>query len=582
MNTIKIAEDFIINGKKVKLLSGAVHYFRIVPEYWEDSLLDLKDMGLNCVETYVPWNFHEMKKGEFDFSGIKDLESFIRLVKKHDLYLILRPSPYICSEWDFGGLPAWLLKEDIRLRTDDKVYLDYVDDYYKVLIPKLSKYQWTKGGPVILFQLENEYGSYRNNKSYLKKLHAMLKKYGVEVPIFTSDGCWQEALEAGNLLEEGVFPTGNFGSEVEKNVEELKKFNKKHGIKSPIMSMEFWDGWFSSWGRDLIRRDPEDLARDVQKMIELGSFNLYMFHGGTNFGFFSGCNAEDDEDIPQITSYDYDAILTEEGRKTEKYRLLRKIIRGKEDKLLDRRTYVKYGDLKLKRKASLFNNLDTIATKKSSRDTMSFEELDHYYGYVLYKHHFKSQEKNLRMRLVGARDRANIYLNDRFISSKYKKDLAKEFIVGVEETDNDLKILVENMGRVNYGHKLEATSQKKGINQGVMVDLHFVEGWDHYLIDFDRYKNINWDGKEDEGPGFYEYILDTDDPKDSFIDLSSFGKGIVLVNGFNLGRFYNVGPSLSLYLPGALLKKGENQIIVFETEGKYSEVLGFSEKPIYK
>lgn len=463
MNEIKITEDFIINGEKVKLISGAVHYFRIVPEYWTDTLKDLIDMGCNCVETYIPRNLHEPFHNKFDFSYIKDLEKFIKLVDDLGLYLIIRPSPYICAEWEFGGLPAWLLKENnIRLRTDNEKYLSYVDNYYSVLIPKIAKYQWTKSGPIILVQLENEYGSYRENKNYLKKLHNMLLKYGIEVPIFTSDGTWPEALEAGSYTENGVFPLANFGSDPKTNIKELEKFKYKYGIKSPIMCMEFWDGWFNKWGQEIIRRDPIDLASDAKEMLDLGSINFYMFQGGSNFGFMNGCSARGEKDFPQITSYDYDAILTEAGQKTEKYHLLREIITKKSDILPNRRNLIQYDDIKLNRKVSLFSTLDTISKKIENTNTLSFENLDHYYGYVIYEHKFSTSNDELRMRIIDARDRAKIYLNDDYVKTQYQDEIGEEIILSAKKgEENNLKILVENMGRVNYGYKLEAYSQKK-------------------------------------------------------------------------------------------------------------------------
>lgn len=584
MNSIKITNDFIINGEKIKIISGAVHYFRIVPEYWYDTLKDLIDMGCNCVETYVPWNLHEPFHNEFDFSYLKDLEKFIQLTSDLGLFLIIRPSPYICAEWEFGGLPAWLLKENgIKLRTDDEKYLSYVDNYYSVLIPKIAKYQWTEGGPVILVQLENEYGSYRQNKNYLRKLHQMLVKYGIKVPIFTSDGSWHEALEAGSFTEEGVFPLANFGSNPEENIKELEHFKKQNELKTPIMCMEFWDGWFNKWGQEIIKRDPYDLASEAKEMLKLGSINFYMFQGGTNFGFMNGCSARGEIDYPQITSYDYDAILTESGQKTEKYHLLREIITKNSNVLSNRRTIKKYPSIKLNRKVSLFSTLSSISKKIESLNTLSFEELDHYYGYVLYEHKFFTSNENLRMRIVDARDRANIYLNDKFVKTQYQGEVGEEINLNPDKSnENNLKILIENMGRVNYGYKLEANTQKKGIKRGVMLDIHFTDMWNHYCLDFDKISDINWNGEYKEGPSFYEYILETENPAETYINLEGFGKGVVLVNGFNLGRFYNIGPSLSLYLPGSILNKGKNQIVIFETEFIYKDKLNFSNSPLYK
>ena len=330
MGSIEVNKEFFINGNKVKIISGAVHYFRIVPEYWRYTLLDLKAMGCNTVETYVPWNLHEPYQGKYDFSGIKDIETFLKLAEELELFVILRASPYICAEWEMGGLPAWLLKYPrIRLRTNDKQYLKCLDQYFSILLPKLSKYQITQNGPIILAQLENEYGSYGEDKEYLLAVYQMMRKYGIEVPLFTADGTWHEALNAGSLLEKKVFPTGNFGSQAKENITVLKKFMESHQITAPLMCMEFWDGWFNRWNQEIIKRDPQEFVNSAQEMLSLGSVNFYMFQGGTNFGWMNGCSARKEHDLPQITSYDYDAILTEYGAKTEKYHLLREVITGK-------------------------------------------------------------------------------------------------------------------------------------------------------------------------------------------------------------------------------------------------------------
>ena len=585
MDRIQIKEDFIIDGQKTKIISGAVHYFRIVPEYWEDTLLDLKDMGCNAVETYVPWNLHEPYKGKFDFDGQKDVCAFLELAKKLGLYVIVRPSPYICSEWELGGLPAWLLKDsDIRLRTNDSVYMKHLEEYYAVLLPMIAKYQINREGTIILAQLENEYGSYNQDKDYLKALLKIMREYGIEVPIFTADGTWEEALEAGSLFGEGVFPTGNFGSNAKENIAVLKEFMKKHQIVAPIMCMEFWDGWFNRWNMEIVKRDPKELVQSAKEMIDLGSINFYMFHGGTNFGWMNGCSARKEHDLPQITSYDYDAILTEYGAKTEKYHLLRKMITGKQDILPDRRKTASYGRVSLNRSVSLFNTLSSLSSVIESPWPESFEKLDYYYGYVLYEHDFESYKDDVTMRIIDARDRAQIYLDKEYVATQYQEEIGDPVTLHTKkDCKHSLGILLENMGRVNYGSKLQADTQRKGIRNGVMLDIHFTKNWKQYCIDFTKVNQIEWDNANIGGPTFNEYVFDIQDtPKETFIDLSAFGKGIVIVNGFNLGRFYNSGPTLSLYIPGPLLKKGNNQIVIFETEGIVSDSINLVDKPIFK
>ena len=250
MTTFAIQDDFMLNGQPVKLISGALHYFRIVPEYWQDRLEKLKNMGCNCVETYIPWNYHEPKKGQFDFSGRKDVARFVRLAQALGLWVILRPTPYICAEWEFGGLPAWLLADDsMRVRSTYQPYLDAVDAYYAELFKVIRPLFFTHGGPVLMCQIENEYGSFGNDKQYLKAIKRLMEKHGCDVPMFTSDGGWREVLDAGTLLNEGVLPTANFGSRTDEQIGALRQFMDDNDIHGPLMCMEFWIGWFNNWDR---------------------------------------------------------------------------------------------------------------------------------------------------------------------------------------------------------------------------------------------------------------------------------------------------------------------------------------------
>lgn len=311
MEKFEIREDFYLDGRKVKIISGGMHYFRVVPEYWRDRLEKLKALGCNTVETYIPWNLHEKEKGQFEFSGILDITRYVKTAQELGLMVILRPSPYICAEWEFGGLPYWLLKEDgMRLRCMYEPYLKHVREYYQELFKVIAPLQFTQGGPVIMMQVENEYGSFGNDKEYLRAIKRLMEENGAQVPLFTSDGAWDAALEAGSLIEDGVLATANFGSRSGENLDVLEAFFRRNGRRWPLMCMEFWDGWFNRWKEKIITRDPADLAMEVAELLKRASINLYMFQGGTNFGFYNGCSARGYTDLPQITSYNYDAILT--------------------------------------------------------------------------------------------------------------------------------------------------------------------------------------------------------------------------------------------------------------------------------
>ena len=257
MKRFEIGSSFYLDGQEFKILSGAIHYFRIQPEDWYHSLYNLKALGFNTVETYVPWNMHEPKKGQFDFQGILDIEKFLNIAQDLGLYAIVRPSPFICAEWEFGGMPAWLLTEDMRIRSSDASYLQAVADYYDELLPRLVPRLLDKGGNILMMQVENEYGSYGEDKDYLRAIRQMMLDRGVDCPLFTSDGPWRATLRAGTLIEEDLFVTGNFGSKAGYNFAQMQEFFDEHGKKWPLMCMEFWDGWFNRWKEPIIKRDPE-------------------------------------------------------------------------------------------------------------------------------------------------------------------------------------------------------------------------------------------------------------------------------------------------------------------------------------
>ena len=499
MNTFEIKEDFYLNNEKIKIISGSIHYFRVVPEYWQDRLEKLKLMGCNTVETYVPWNFHETHEGKIDFtSKRKDLVHFIKLAEKLGLLVILRPTPYICAEWDFGGLPYWLLKDkNLRIRSNDENFLSKIDKYFSVLLPLVTPLQMTEGGNIIMMQIENEYGSFSNNKTYLRNMKNLMTKYGVTVPLFTSDGAWQEALESGTLIEDGILPTANFGSRTEEQFGELQKFMDKNNIKAPLMCMEFWIGWFNNYGTDIKKRCPKESAMEFDKMLEMGHSNIYMFHGGTNFDFFNGCSYHDGID-PQTTSYDYDALLTEWGDVTEKYLTFKEVIKKyrtvEEFKLSTQIKKINYGKAKLSRKVSLFNTLHTISETIQSDRTLTFEELNSGYGYVLYRLNIEGKRKYEKFKLIGMDDRAQIFANQKHHSTLYKENFIgtnSELILENEGT-NILDILVENLGRINYGGSLLDSKESKGIKGGVILDIHMHSDIEHYPLNLENIEKVDF------------------------------------------------------------------------------------------
>lgn len=592
MTKFEIKEEFYLNDEKFRILSGAIHYYRIHPTQWEHTLYNLKALGYNTVETYLPWNSHEPKEGEFNFEGILDVEKFIETAEEMGLYVILRPSPYICAEWEFGGLPAWLLKyKDVRVRTTDEVFIEKVSNYFDELLPRLTKYQYTNGGPVLMMQVENEYGSYGNEKEYLRKIAKLMKNKGVDVPLFTSDGTWNQALDSGSLIEDGIFTTGNFGSESKQNMDVLQKFFDKHDQQWPLMCMEYWDGWFNRWGMDIVKRDPKDLADAVKEMMEIGSLNLYMFRGGTNFGFMNGCSARGNNDLPQVTSYDYDALLTEWGNPTEKFYEVQKATKEvypEIEQMKPRSRLLKdYGSFKPVGKASLLAVASSITDEVKSNYPLTMEALDSNYGYVLYKTTVKNYGEPERLKVIEVADRVHIYIDGKLQATQYKDEIGEEIEFIGEGEEITIEVLVENLGRVNYGYKLEAPSQSKGIRGGVMINNHFHSGWTQYPLNLDAKiiskveyteSDLNAENKEAQ---FYKFDVEIDEIKDTFIDCSKYGKGVIFINGFNIGKYWENGPFHYLYVPSGLLKES-NEIVVFETEGIVIEELRFSDKPVYK
>lgn len=588
MTTFEISDDFYLNGKPFKILSGAIHYFRVHPDDWYHSLYNLKALGFNTVETYVAWNLHEPQKGNFQFEGILDIEKFLDTAKALGLYAIVRPSPFICAEWEFGGLPAWLLTEEMKIRSSDPTYLKHVADYYDVLLPKLVERQFDKGGNILMMQIENEYGSFGEEKDYLRALKGLMEERGVTVPFFTSDGPWRATLRAGSMIEDDILTTGNFGSKAKLNFKDMQDFFDEHGKKWPLMCMEFWDGWFNRWHDPIIRRDPQELAEAVKECIELGSINLYMFHGGTNFGFMNGCSARGVTDLPQVTSYDYDAPLDEQGNPTAKYFAIKDMLHElypdlEQQEPLQKASLEKTA-IPLKDKVSLFSTLEQLAEPTETVYPLSMEKLGQSTGYLLYRTEVENDKADEeRFRLIDGRDRAHFFINEKHIATQYQAEIGEDIMHQLEDGTNQLDVLMENMGRVNYGHKLLADTQRKGLRQGVMADLHFLTGWKQYCLPLDNVEAIDFSGEWKEGiPAFYRYEVELERLEDTYLDLAEFGKGVAFINGVNLGRFWNVGPILSLYIPKGFLKEGKNEIIIFETEGQAAETINLVKQHHYK
>lgn len=575
---MEITDQFYLDGKPFQIISGAIHYFRVVPEYWQDRLEKLKAMGCNTVETYIPWNMHEPQKGTYHYDGILNLERFVRTAQALGLYVILRPSPYICAEWEFGGLPAWLLAEDgMKYRVSYPPFLQHVRDYYQELIPRLVPLQVNYGGPVILMQVENEYGYYATDREYLNTLKGLMQDLGVVVPLITSDGPFDENLRGGMI--DGVLPTGNFGSGTKERFHTLSRYT----AGKPLMCSEFWVGWFDYWGNGGHKTgNLEQSAQDLQDMLELGNVNIYMFEGGTNYGFMNGSNYYG-ELQPDVTSYDYDAVLTEDGQITDKYRRYQQIIAQyreiPEVPLTTTITRKTYGVLHVADQVSLFSTLSSLSSPIVSVCPQSMECLGQGYGYILYHTELNTEDRLEHLRLWGTNDRAHIFLNQQLVATLYDRELLEEITLDQHfEVGASLDILVENMGRVNFGPMLEL--QRKGIAQGVQINGHMHSNWQQYCLPLTNMSAIDYSAGYQGGvPAFYRFVLNVETPADTFLDFTGWGKGCVFLNGFNLGRYWEIGPQRRLYIPAPLFKMGVNEIVLFETEGKAADHITLCDTP---
>lgn len=570
-----IQEEFYLDDEPFKIISGSIHYFRVVPEYWRDRLEKLRLMGCNTVETYVPWNLHEPQEGQFHFEKGLDLRHFIEIAQEVGLYVILRPAPYICAEWEFGGLPYWLLQDPkMKLRFSYPNFMAKIQRYFAQLLPQVTDLQIQAGGPIILMQVENEYGGYGNDKVYLRQMAQLMRDNGVTVPLVTSDGPWHDMLDNGSIPDIAL-PTINCGSDIKKWFQRLRAF---HGTKKPLMVMEFWIGWFDAWGDEAHHTTSVASAtKELRDILAEGSVNIYMFHGGTNFGFTSGANYYE-KLAPDVTSYDYDALLTEWGDITEKYTAFQEVISEyTELPQFPLSTEIKkkaYGTLQAKERVSLFATLERLAKPTRSPYPVTMEELNQATGYVYYRSQLGKARPVEDFRLISCMDRVNVFVNETLAMTQYDQEIGVKQPLSLTAEENELGLLVENMGRVNYSVKMN--HQHKGIQDGVIVNEAFQADWEIFSLPMDNLEQVDFSAGYEAGqPSFTRFELLVEEVGDTFVELSGWGKGFVTVNGFNLGRFWEVGPQKRLYVPGPVLKEGVNEVIVFESDGKLTDEICF-------
>ena len=574
MNNLTVQNGtFYRNGEPYRILSGAMHYFRVCPEYWEDRMRKLKECGFNTLETYCCWNLHERKEGVFDFTGRLDLVKYIETARRLGLNVILRPGPYICAEWEFGGLPAWLLKEDIPLRCSDGRFLAKLRPYllkvFELVKPLLS----TNGGPILAMQVENEYGSYGNDRDYMAAVNRIYDEGGIDCLRFTADGSWDLMLSGGTLP--GLPAAVNFGSQARENFRGLRTL-RPH---DPLFCGEFWCGWFDHWYEEHHTRAVEDITAATKELLDTGaSLNFYMFHGGTNFGFCNGANHTGEQYQPTVTSYDYCALLTESGDLTPAYHAVRKLLGQTGPLTVFDSPKAAYGKVELTQQAALLPQADRLAVPVRAAQTKTMEELGQDFGFTLYRTTLRGPFSGASLELGRVHDRAQVFLNGRHIGTveRSRRRDAMPLQLAAGETAR-LEILVENMGRVNYGSKL---LDKKGLLDGMRLSQQYHFGWEMLPLPMEDLSALEWTDQAD-GPRFLRGRLTVGEtPRDTFLKLPGFTKGFVLINGFNIGRYYNLaGPQRTLYVPAPLLRQGGNEIIVFESDGFHSPVAEFVDTP---
>ena len=565
MPTFEIADDFLLDGAPFRILSGAIHYFRIHPDQWRDRIRKARQLGLNTIETYVAWNAHSTRRGEFRTDGGVDLGRFLDEVHAEGMRAIVRPGPYICAEWHNGGLPAWLTATPgIRLRESDPVYLAAIEEYYAALMPILAPRQIDRGGPIILVQVENEYGAYGSDAAYLRTLVDLTRAGGITVPLTTVDQADDTMLTNGTLP--GVHATASFGSRAVERLQTLRR----HQPTGPLMCSEYWVGWFDHWGGPHHVNPAADSAADLDALLSTGaSVNIYMFIGGTNFGFTSGANYHDALQ-PTVTSYDYDALLSEDGQPTEKYWAFREVL-GRYTELPDD-VPAPAGpapafEVALHRVGPL---VQPGPDRPEHEHPPTMDALGLPGGLVRYS---TVAPASGRLDLGEVRDRA-IVLLDGVRVAVVERDAPGSCEV---REGARIDVLVEDLGRVNYGPRI---GEAKGLLGPVTLDGAAVQGWSAAAIELDSVPLRSLNGAATlDAPVLAGGEFELAEPADLFLDTTGFGKGMAWVNGANLGRFWQRGPTQTLYVPGPLLREGRNELVVLELDGATPSTARFVPEP---
>ncbi len=604
-------KTFLLNGNPFVVKAAEIHYPRIPREYWDHRIKMAKALGMNTVCIYIFWNIHEQTEGNFNFTGNNDVAEFCRLAQKNGMYVIVRPGPYVCAEWEMGGLPWWLLKKkDIRLREQDPYFMERVKFFEEKVGEQLASLTIQNGGPIIMIQVENEYGSYGEDKPYVSAIRDCLRGiYGQELTLFQCD--WASNFEKNGL--EDLAWTMNFGTGA--NIDDQFRRLKQLRPNAPLMCSEFWSGWFDKWGARHETRDAKDMVDGMDEMLSKGiSFSLYMTHGGTSFGHWAGANSPGF--APDVTSYDYDAPINEYGLATEKFYKLREMMSkyndGKKMPAVPKAPMpiISVPKFQLTEFSSIFNGVDPNLSMPIRKGTniMTFEEMDMGWGSMLYATSLPEISEQSVL-TADIHDFAQFYINGKYIGKTDRVKNEKSVILPPVKKGDELQILVEGMGRINFGR---AIKDFKGIIGDVAITstIDYIEttwkpqGWsmwalpDSYEKAVDAFVHNNDYSQPDNGlrlgkpsqfatdgkdlttkPGYYRGYFNLSKVGDTFLNFETWGKGQVWVNGHAMGRIWSIGPQQTLYVPGCWLKKGKNEIIVLDVVGPKEKVVWGQDKP---
>jgi len=577
-HTATVADGyFILDGKRVQIISGSIHYARGPPPYWRDRLLKAKAMGLNAITLYAFWNVHEPHPGQWDFSGQYDIARFIRTAQQVGLYVILRPGPYACAEWSFGGYPAWLHQDPaMRVRTTDPAYLRAAGSYIDHLGQQVKSLLWTNGGPIIAVQVENEYGSFGHAAAYLEAVKRMLTSAGLgSVVLYTADGpgLWGGSLpELPEAIDVGP-------GDVQDGFRQLLEFRPHSQL---MYVAEYYPGWFDSWGTPHHTGAPiAQQLSDLRWVLSHGySINLYMFHGGTDWGFLNGANADGKKYEPQTTSYDYAAPLDEAGNPTPAYDAFRRLFQqyapGKTLPPIPASVpLVRVAPFALPRSAFLWGNLPA---PRRSTNPLDFASLGLQTGYMLYRTVLHGPMQ-ATLDIGGARDYAVVFINGRREATFDRRLGQHQATFDIPGPTARLDILVEDTGRINYGPLFP--TDRKGLIFPVLLNGTPLHGWENYPLPMDQPPAPHWSNAATPDPAFHQGQFTITRVGDTYLDVSQLGKGLLWVNGHAVGRIWKIGPQQSDYVPGCWLHQGTNTVTVFDLDDEAQPEISGTTSHVY-